>query len=72
MSPFLHLLLFADVDRPVGLVINYNDPVECFISFQSDEHITEVLKLIGTTEWMGTDVEIDLRRLRAESVFQLN
>ena len=59
---------FADIDRPVGLAINYNDPTECLIQFQSAEHITEVLQLVGTTEWIGTHMEIDFRRPRAELV----
>ena len=61
-------LLFSDVDRPGGLVINHTDPTEYFILCQSDEHIPEVLKLVGTTEGMGTHMEIDLRRPGAELV----
>ena len=61
-------LLFTDVDRLTGLVINHNDPTECSVLFQSDKHIIEVFKLLGTIEWMGTDLEIDLRRPREELV----
>ena len=43
------LLMFADVGKPLGLIINHNDPIECYILFQSDEYITDVLKLAGTT-----------------------
>ena len=71
ISPFIHddvTMLFSDVDRPVELFINHKDPTECQIIFQSDDYITEVLKLAGTTEWIGTIMDIDLRRPRAELV----
>ena len=61
-------LLFADVDRPVGLIINHNDPTECFVLFQSDKYITDVFKLAGTTEWMGNHVDIKLGRPKTERV----
>ena len=32
----------------------HNIPKEYFVSFQSDECITDVLTVPGTTEWMGT------------------
>ena len=44
-------LLFADVERPVGLVINHKDPTECFILFKSDKHITGILKLMVPQSW---------------------
>ena len=62
-------LLFADVDRPVRFIINHNDTMECFILFQSVEYITEALKLAGTTEWMGTHLETELRRPEAWLIY---
>ena len=59
-------LLFADTDMPVGLFVNHNDPTECFASFHSDECIIKVLKLAGTTGWMGTHNDLKLSRSRAE------
>ena len=53
IPPFHHddvILLFADIDRPIRFIINH-DPIECFVLFPSDEYITQVLKLAGTTEW---------------------
>ena len=43
-------LLFADIEKLAGLTLNHNDPTECFVIFFTDGHITEVLKLTGTTE----------------------
>ena len=27
------IIVFADLDRPTGLVLNHNDPSECFVIF---------------------------------------
>ena len=32
------ILLFTDLDRPTGLVLNHNDPSECFVIFSSDTY----------------------------------
>ena len=47
-------VLFEDVDKLMGLDISDSDPTKCVTLFQSDEHITEVFKWVGTTEWLGT------------------
>ena len=39
------ILLFADLDRPTGLILNHNDPSECFLIFSSDTNMSEILKL---------------------------
>ena len=48
------ILLFADLDRPVGLILNYNGLAEYFVIFSSDEFISEVLKLESGWESMWT------------------
>ena len=37
------ILLFADLDRPAGLVLNHNDPPECFVIFSNETYIAELL-----------------------------
>ena len=62
------ILLSADLDRPTGLVLNHNDPSECFAIFSSDTYIAEILKLTGTTEWLGTHMDLTLEKPRTELV----
>ena len=38
------ILLFADLDRLVGLILNHSDLTECFVTLSSDEFISEILK----------------------------
>ena len=51
-TPYELTLLFADIDRPIGFVIYHINPTEDLVIFESDEHITELFKLEGTTKWM--------------------
>ena len=52
LNPDYVTLLFADVSRLLGLVINHNDPTECLIIFQNNEDFFEVLKLVHPTKMM--------------------
>ena len=50
---------------PVGLVINHNDPTVGFILFQSAKHVSALLEVVGTIEWMGTHMEIDFEKIQS-------
>ena len=39
---------FSDIATPVGLILNHNDPRECFVIFSDPEYVPEILKLIDT------------------------
>ena len=41
-------LLFGDIATPVGLILNHNDPRECFVIFSDPEYVAEIFKLIDT------------------------
>ena len=49
-------LLFNDIATPVGLILNHNDPRECFVIFSDPEYVPEILKLIDTPQWVGTHI----------------
>ena len=53
-------LLFSDIATPVGLILNHNDPRECFVIFSDPEYVPEILKLIDTPQWMGTHMNVTL------------
>ena len=47
-SPDDVILLFGDVAKPVGLVLNENNPRECFVIFPDSEYMPDILKLADT------------------------
>ena len=61
-------LLFSDMTTPVGLILNYNDPRECFVIFSDPECVPEILKLIDTPQWVGTHMNLTLDRPREEII----
>ena len=38
-------LLFGDLATPVGLVLNHNNPRECFVIFPDSEYVPDILQL---------------------------
>ena len=53
-SPDDVILLFGHVAKPVGLVLNHNNPRECFVIFPNSESVPDILKLADTPKWVGT------------------
>ena len=70
--PFFNLddirLLFGDIATPEGVILNHNDPRECFVIFSNPEYIPEILKLIDTPQWVGTHMNLTLDRPRGEVI----
>ena len=47
-TPSEIVFLFGDVIRPVGLVLNHDDPSECFVLFPTAAPMQEIYSLSGT------------------------
>ena len=43
-------LLFGVLATPTGLILNHNDPRECYVIFPDPEYVTDTLKLIDTPQ----------------------
>ena len=61
-------LLFGDIATPECLILNHNDPKECFVIFSNPELVPEILKLIDTPQWVGTHMNLTLERPRREVI----
>ena len=62
------ILLFGDVARPVGLVLNHNNPRECFVIFPDSEYVPDILKLADSPKWVGTNMNLTIDRPRVEVI----
>ena len=67
-SPDDIILLFGDVAKPVGLVLNHNNPRECFVVFPDSEYVPDILKLPDTSKCVGTHMNVTLDRPRVEVI----
>ena len=59
-------LLFGDIATPEGLILNHNNPRECFVIFSNPEYVPEILQLIDTPQWVGTHMNLTLDKPRRE------
>ena len=61
-------LLFGDIATPTGLILNHNDPRECYVIFPDPEYVPDILKLIETPQWVGTHMHLTLDRPKREII----
>ena len=47
------VFLFGDVARPLGLILNNNDPLECYVLFPSATPMQEIVKLTENPHGWG-------------------
>ena len=67
-SPDDIILLLGDIAKPVGLVLNHNNPRECFVIFPNSESVPDILKLADTPKWVGTHMNLTVDRPRVEII----
>ena len=56
------VFLFGDVARPVGLVLNNSDPMECFVIFPSAAPMQDVIDLPEQPSWAGASMQLGLHK----------
>ena len=61
-------LLFDDIASPTGLILNNNDPRECYVIFPDSEYVPDILKLTENPQWVGTHMHLTLDRPKREII----
>ena len=61
-------LLIGDIAPPTGLILNHNDPRECYLIFPDSEYVPNILKLIENAQWVGTHMHLTLDRPKREII----
>ena len=61
-------LLFGDIASPTGLILNHNDPRECYVIFPDSEYVPDILKLIANPQWVGIHMHLTLDRPKMEII----
>ena len=61
-------LLFGDLATPVGLILNHNNPMECYVVFLDSEYVPDILKLADTPQWVGTHMNLTLDRPKMKAI----
>ena len=56
------VFLFEDVTRPLGLILNNNDPLECYGLFPPATPMQDIIKLPENPSWVGTSMQLGLHK----------
>ena len=56
------LFLFGDVIRPLGLILNNNDPLECYVLFPPAAPMQDIIDLPENPSWVGTSMHLGLHK----------
>ena len=67
-SPEDIILPFGDLAKPVGLVLNQNNPSEGFVVFPNSESVTNILKVADTSKCVGIHMNLTIDRPRVEII----
>ena len=52
------VFLFGDIVRTVGLILNNNNPLECFVLFPPAAPMQDVIGLPENPSWVGTSMHL--------------
>ena len=56
------VFLFGDVIRPVVLIVNHDDPSECFVLFPSSAQMQDIDSLIESPSWVGAHMQLIIKK----------
>ena len=56
------VFLYGDVVRPVGLVLNKSDSLECFVIFPPAAPMQDVIDLSEQPSWVGGSMQLGLQK----------
>ena len=56
------VFLYGDVIRPMGLILNHNDPTECHVLLPPAAPMSDIFKLTENPSWVGTHIKLGLHK----------
>ena len=56
------VFIFGDIVRPVGLILNNNDPLECFVLFPPATPMQDAIDLPENPTWVGASMHLGLHK----------
>ena len=62
-TPSEIVFLFGDVIRPVGLILNHDDPSECFVLFPTAAAMQEIYSLSETPLWVEAHMHLVIKKV---------
>ena len=66
------VFIFSDIVRPVGLILNNNDPLECFVLFPPATPMQDIIDLSDNPSWVGASVQLDIYKPKSAMLTIVN
>ena len=56
------VFLFGDMIRPVGLILNHKNPLECYVLFPPIAPMQDIARLVEDPSWVGMSLQLGLHK----------
>ena len=56
------MFIYGDVIRPVGLILNHDDPSDCFVLFLSAAPMQDIYSLSESPSWVGAHIQLIIKK----------
>ena len=66
------VFLFSDIVRPVGLILNNNDPLECFVLFPPTTPMQDIIDLSDNPSWVGASMQLGIYKPKSARLTIVN
>ena len=60
------VFIFGDIVRPVGLILNKNDPLECFVLFLPATTMQDVIDLPENPTWVEASMQLGIQKPKSD------
>ena len=66
------VFIFSDIVRPVGLILNNNDPLECFVLFPPATPMQDIIDLSDNPSWVGASMQLGIYKPKSAMLTIVN
>ena len=66
------MFIFSDIVRPVGLILNNDDPLECFVLFPPATPMQDIIDLSENPRWIGASMQLGIHKPKSANVKIVN
>ena len=66
------MFLFGDIVRPVGFILNKNDPLECFVLFPPATPMQDIIGLPENPTWVGVSMQLGIYKPKSAMLTIVN
>ena len=66
------VFIFSDIVRPVGLILNNDDPLECFVLFPPATPMQDIIDLSDNPSWVGASMQLGIYKPKSAMLTIVN